>query len=192
MCPICGQAHSACKGAIGEPQHVIDLKPSWRQAEEDDMIGIPKRGAMAENKTDFIATKTLFLDKDGKVVDENNPTRLTKLVHAGGRLPQAEAVKYGLADAASATGEKVFTAPERIYTDKDKKIVGEKDPAKETLVVARGGQMPQSEAVKLGIAKAEAPKAKAKAPEAKPAAPASNVPVGTGLNPGHTEEKKLI
>jgi hypothetical protein len=61
------------------------------------IISIPKRGSM--NKNDFVSDKRLYLDKDGNVVEEKDPNRLTLLVAAGGRLPMEQAQKYGLVKA---------------------------------------------------------------------------------------------
>jgi pyruvate/2-oxoglutarate dehydrogenase complex dihydrolipoamide acyltransferase (E2) component len=44
----------------------------------------------------YISDKRLYLDKDGKVVDENDPNRTTLLVPAGGRLPTERAEELGL------------------------------------------------------------------------------------------------
>jgi pyruvate/2-oxoglutarate dehydrogenase complex dihydrolipoamide acyltransferase (E2) component len=44
----------------------------------------------------YIASARLYLDKDGKVVDENDPNRTTLLVPAGGRLPIERAEELGL------------------------------------------------------------------------------------------------
>jgi pyruvate dehydrogenase E2 component (dihydrolipoamide acetyltransferase) len=44
----------------------------------------------------YIASARLYLDKDGKVVDENDPNRASLLVPAGGRLPVERAEELGL------------------------------------------------------------------------------------------------
>ena len=51
---------------------------------------------MAENKNDFVSNKRLYLDKDGKVVEADDPNRHSLLIRAGGSLPYEEAQKYGL------------------------------------------------------------------------------------------------
>ena len=44
----------------------------------------------------YIATERLYLDKDGQVVYEDDPTRVELLLGVGGRMPHARAVAYGL------------------------------------------------------------------------------------------------
>lgn len=46
----------------------------------------------------YIANRRLYLDKDGKVVEANDPTRATLLVGVGGALPEARARELGLID----------------------------------------------------------------------------------------------
>jgi hypothetical protein len=49
---------------------------------------------MAEST--WIADRRLYLDKDGKVVESDDPTRATLLVPAGGSIPRARARSLGL------------------------------------------------------------------------------------------------
>ena len=44
----------------------------------------------------YIADRRLYLDKNGKVVEANDPTRAVLLVGAGGTLPEARARELGL------------------------------------------------------------------------------------------------
>lgn len=53
---------------------------------------------MASNM--WTSDRRLYLDKDGKVVEADDPTRVSLLVAAGGNMPMADAERYGL------TGEK--------------------------------------------------------------------------------------
>lgn len=45
---------------------------------------------------DWVSDSRLYLDKDGNVVAENDPAKLTLLVAKGGSLPFATAQRYGL------------------------------------------------------------------------------------------------
>jgi hypothetical protein len=44
----------------------------------------------------YTADRRLYLDKNGKVVEANDPTRATLLVAAGATLPEARARELGL------------------------------------------------------------------------------------------------
>lgn len=46
----------------------------------------------------YVADRRLFLDKDGKVVEENDPTKVSLLVGIGGTLPYDRAQALGLID----------------------------------------------------------------------------------------------
>lgn len=46
----------------------------------------------------YVADRRLFLDKDGKVVEENDPTKASLLVGVGGTLPYDRAQALGLID----------------------------------------------------------------------------------------------
>lgn len=48
-----------------------------------------------------------------------------------------------------------WISSERLYLDKDGNVVGAKDPAKLTLLVAEGGALPFATAVKYGLVKVE-------------------------------------
>ena len=50
---------------------------------------------------DFVADKDYFADKDGNLVEANDPKRATKIVSQGGSLSAEEAAKYGLSNEAS-------------------------------------------------------------------------------------------
>jgi hypothetical protein len=68
-----------CSASAKEPMSIVEL---------------PKRGNM--NKNDFVSDKRLYLDKDGKVVGDKDPNKLTLLVSEGGSIPFETAEKYGL------------------------------------------------------------------------------------------------
>jgi hypothetical protein len=53
----------------------------------------------------YIADRRLYLDKNGKVVEADDPTRATLLVSAGGALPEARARELGLLDVPKAKAE---------------------------------------------------------------------------------------
>ena len=44
----------------------------------------------------WTSDRRLYLDKDGKVVEADDPTRQSLLVAAGGTIPLADAERYGL------------------------------------------------------------------------------------------------
>lgn len=44
----------------------------------------------------WTADRRLYLDKDGKVVEADDPTRQSLLVAVGGTIPLADAERYGL------------------------------------------------------------------------------------------------
>jgi hypothetical protein len=50
------------------------------------------------NRNEWVADRRLYLDKDGKVVEEGDPTRATLLVGAGAPLAMDDAIRLGLVD----------------------------------------------------------------------------------------------
>jgi hypothetical protein len=44
----------------------------------------------------YIADRRLYLDKDGKVVEDGDPTKVSLLVGAGGMIPEEQARALGL------------------------------------------------------------------------------------------------
>jgi len=58
----------------------------------------------------WTADRRLYLDKDGKVVEANDPSRATLLIAAGGNMSLADAERYGLI-APAAPAEKARPAP---------------------------------------------------------------------------------
>lgn len=48
------------------------------------------------SKNDFVSDRRLYLDKDGKVVEADDPARASLLVAKGASLPEDVARKYGL------------------------------------------------------------------------------------------------
>ena len=57
------------------------------------------------NRNEWTADRRLYLDKDGKVVEADDPTRATLLAAAGNTIPIEVAERLGL------TGEKARLAP---------------------------------------------------------------------------------
>lgn len=49
----------------------------------------------------FVADKDYFADKDGNLVEADDPNKVTKVVSAGLTLSAEEAAKYGLSNEAS-------------------------------------------------------------------------------------------
>lgn len=56
----------------------------------------------------YVSPRRLYLDRDGKVVEADDPARVQLLVKAGGTLPEDEAQRYGLIEAPE---EKAITKP---------------------------------------------------------------------------------
>lgn len=46
----------------------------------------------------WTSDRRLYLDKDGKAVEADDPTRQSLLVAAGGTIPLADAERYGLVE----------------------------------------------------------------------------------------------
>ena len=59
---------------------------------------------MARNRQQALWTsdRRLYLDAAGKIVEKDNPARVTLLVAAGGTIPMEQAVSLGLAEAPTA------------------------------------------------------------------------------------------
>lgn len=65
----------------------------------------------------YVADRRLYLDKDGKVVEEGDPNKVSLLVGAGGMIPEEQARALGLleekkAKAAPAKNKAKASAPE--------------------------------------------------------------------------------
>lgn len=60
---------------------------------------------------DWISDARLYLDKDGKVVGEKDPAKLTLLVAKGGSLPFAIAQRHGLIPVAPVEVEAIEVEP---------------------------------------------------------------------------------
>jgi hypothetical protein len=92
-CPICGAAHASCPGTLPAPQFIIDLS---------------EVNPMASNM--WTSDRRLYLDKDGKVVEADDPARQSLLIAAGGSMPLEAAQRYGLIEVT--TEVKAKGAPE--------------------------------------------------------------------------------
>lgn len=55
-----------------------------------------------QGKDAYIADRNLYLDKDGNLVEEDDPAQERQLVGKGGALSAADAEKYGLSKVAQA------------------------------------------------------------------------------------------
>jgi hypothetical protein len=64
------------------------------------------------NKTDWVADRRLYLDKDGNVVEGKGPNRVSLLVAAGCTMPIDTARKYGLVKDAEPEPAQVLSAVE--------------------------------------------------------------------------------
>lgn len=57
------------------------------------------------NRNEWVADRRLYLDKDGKVVEANDPSRATLLVAAGNTIPIEDAERLGLTKASQGPSE---------------------------------------------------------------------------------------
>lgn len=85
-CLVCGANHTSCKGVVKE-QHVIT---------------VPKRKVRGDS---FVADRDLYADKDGKVVEADDPAKVTKIASKGSTVSDADVQKYGLKGGNSETVE---------------------------------------------------------------------------------------
>lgn len=60
----------------------------------------------------YIADRTLYLDANGKVVEADDPAKLTKLISPGLPLPMARARELGLVPEPEPEAKAVEAAPE--------------------------------------------------------------------------------
>ena len=90
-CPLCGLV--GCTGHAPAPRHIITLEVT----------------PMA--MTGWVADRRLYLDKDGKVVEADDPARATLLVGVGGIVPAADAERYGLMGDAPAVETRALDEP---------------------------------------------------------------------------------
>lgn len=104
QCPICGAAHTACPGTLPTPQFVLDLEAK----------------PMASNL--WTADRRLYLDKDRKVVEADDPTRQSLLVAQGGTIPLADAERYGLITVTPAVITPVAPAGDEKASDDTQKM----------------------------------------------------------------------
>lgn len=79
-CSICGAAHTACPGSLPAPLHILDLEV------------LP----VAENT--WTADRRLYLNKDGKAVEADDPARVSLLVAEGGAIELERAQQLGLVE----------------------------------------------------------------------------------------------
>ena len=96
-CLICGADHAVCTGPFG-PQK-LNYAPVGAQWEI---------GTMPKVNGPYTATERLYLDRDGKVVKEDDPNRASLLIAPGQTMEGDRAVELGLMDAES--GEAVGVA----------------------------------------------------------------------------------
>lgn len=98
---------------------------------------------MAENS--YTADRRLYLDKDGKLVEADNPARATLLVAKGGKLSAEDAAKYGLTG--TAPEEKAQIAPPANKAQA-KAPANKAQPAPDATKAAQG--LAEAEGVDLG------------------------------------------
>lgn len=69
----------------------------------------------------WTSNRRLYLDKDGKVVEADDPTRQSLLVAAGGSIPLADAERYGLVTVTPAVIATVMPEAEKAKAAPDNK-----------------------------------------------------------------------
>jgi hypothetical protein len=65
------------------------------------------------SKNIYTADRRIYLDKNGKAVEADDPNRVSLLVAAGATLPMADAERYGLTAPAPAPAPAVAGEPEQ-------------------------------------------------------------------------------
>jgi pyruvate dehydrogenase E2 component (dihydrolipoamide acetyltransferase) len=116
----------------------------------------------------YISDKRLYLDKDGKVVDENDPNRTTLLVPAGGRLPTERAEELGL------TSLELEENPKEVKPGENKMVAGpQATKAAQALAEEKGVELAEIEG---SGADGRVLVADVEAVEAPPPAPAEEAP----------------
>jgi len=102
-CLICGQDHASCKGTVPYGPVHFDL---------------PERTYMA--KGTWVSPERYYLTKDGRVVGNKDPEKLTLLVAKGGVLPLETAKQYGLTNTGTEAAETTPTS-QVVSVDQSKK-----------------------------------------------------------------------
>jgi hypothetical protein len=77
-CVVCGADACSCGGPAQ-----LAYGPMMLEREQKIMAG-------------WIADRRLYLDKDGNMVEADNPARVRLLIHTGQTMTEADARKYGL------------------------------------------------------------------------------------------------
>jgi hypothetical protein len=121
-CRICGADHTACVGSgYVKPKNIIDLrKKSMRPV--------------------YMANERLYLNGNGEVVKEGDPSRITLLVAKGGQLAAEVAERYGLLEENN--------APEELSSGAERSFVDKHNPGNEAL--NKGVSTPESAKVVKG------------------------------------------
>jgi hypothetical protein len=103
-CSVCGADHDACLGRIGN--RYVPVGYGWYGAEQGPAIRTRQPTARIYEGTVmgmWTADRRLYLDRDGKVVEADDPSKTSLLVGMGGQLPEDRARTLGLIDADGAT-----------------------------------------------------------------------------------------
>lgn len=76
----------------------------------------------------FVTDRDLYADKDGNVVEADDPAKVTKIASAGSTVADADVEKYGLDRGGGSEGDKSESAPSSDSSPDGK--FSEKTPAK--------------------------------------------------------------
>ena len=86
-CPICSAGKCTCKPVISRP---------LRYPPVGTMISTQSINSARPGAAHYVAPRRLYLDKEGRVVEANDPARVELLVPEGGILPRYRAQALGL------------------------------------------------------------------------------------------------
>lgn len=111
---------------------------------------------MPADSATFTSSRRLYLDKDGGVVEEGDPNRVSLLAAAGSPIPLELAVKHGLADK---DGKSLMEAGDGEAAERKGKAAKEGDKDEGTDKGARAKEGDKAESQKAAATKAEGTKA---------------------------------
>ncbi len=78
------------------PEKTDGLAPVTSETEQANLPVFGTGAPAAQAGPVYVATERLYLDKDGMVVYEDDPARVSLLLGVGGKMPRREAQAYGL------------------------------------------------------------------------------------------------
>lgn len=98
-CIICGAGDCSCGGSSA-----LLYSPLG-----EDMALLTSGANPASANAAYVANERLYLDRDGNVVKEGDPSRVELLVGVNGVLPRDQAARYGLIEDAPAQQDEPTT-----------------------------------------------------------------------------------